>query len=72
MKRYLLRIFIVLVMLSMYSCINLKPYERVYVNDPQMLMDMDAGKNFENYVHSIREGAIPAGTKKSSGGCGCN
>lgn len=56
----------------MYSCINLKPYERVYVNDPQMQMDMDAGKNFENYVHSIREGAIPAGTKKSSGGCGCN
>lgn len=54
------------------SCKTIKPYERIYINDPQMQMGTAAPKNFENYVHSIREGAIPAGSSKSSGGCGCN
>ncbi len=54
------------------SCKTLKPYERIYVNDPQMQMGNAAPKNFENYVHSIREGAIPPASSKSSGGCGCN
>jgi len=54
------------------SCVTLKPYDRVYVNDPDMQMNGDAGKNYENYIHAIREGATPAGSGKSSGGCGCN
>ena len=54
------------------GCETLKSYERIYVNDPQMQMGNTSPKNFENYVHSIREGAIPAGSAKSSGGCGCN
>lgn len=54
------------------SCKTVKPYERIYINDPQMQMGSAAPKNFENYVHSIREGATPAGSSKSSGGCGCN
>jgi hypothetical protein len=58
--------------ISTVSCASLKPYDRVYVNDPEMQMGNDAGKNFENYVHSIREGATPAGNSKGSGGCGCN
>lgn len=40
--------------------------------DPEMEMGNDAGKVFQNYVHSIREGGNPAGTTKASGGCGCN
>ncbi len=44
----------------------------VYVNDPEMQMGADAGKNFQTYIQSIREGATPAGTSKASGGCGCN
>jgi hypothetical protein len=51
---------------------ELKPYERIYANDPEMQMGTDAGKNFQYYVFSIREGATPAGTIISSGGCGCN
>ncbi|MFH6983616.1 DUF4266 domain-containing protein [Marinoscillum luteum] len=54
------------------SCASLKPYERQYVDDPEMQMDFDNGVRFSNYVHSIREGATPAGAPKSSGGCGCN
>ena len=54
------------------SCVSLKPYERQYVNDPEMGMGNDAGKGFSNHVYSIREGASPAGNTEGSGGCGCN
>jgi hypothetical protein len=54
------------------GCTALKPYERIYVNDPLMQMGNTSAKNFENYTHSIREGITPPGAAKSSGGCGCN
>ena len=54
------------------SCTIIKPYERVYLDDPRMQMAHHAGQNFSNYVHSIREGSVPAGSAKSVGGCGCN
>jgi hypothetical protein len=69
MKQLAIRI-IILVLFT--SCISIKPYERQYINDPEMEMSNDAGKNFNNYVYSIREGAIPAGSVEASGGCGCN
>jgi len=73
MKKQVFKHFIVITsVLGLQSCVSIKPYERVYVNDPEMQMEVDAGKNFENYIHSIREGATPAGTNKASGGCGCN
>lgn len=59
-------------MLAGIGCQTVKPYQRVYVNDPEMQMGSNSGKRFEGYVESIREGAIPAGGTKSSGGCGCN
>ena len=64
--------FLILVAIFLANCTTLKPYERVYVNDPQMQMGNSAPKNFDNYVHSIREGAVPTGNSKASGGCGCN
>ena len=54
------------------SCVSVKPYERQYVNDPEMQMGHDSGQSFNSYVHSIREGSTPAGKVKGSGGCGCN
>ena len=38
---------ITLLIISISSCTSLKPYERVYVNDPEMQMGTDSGKNFE-------------------------
>jgi hypothetical protein len=69
MKRLACRI-IILAFLT--SCVSIKPYERQFVNDPQMQMSDDSGRDFNNYVYSIREGATPAGSTKASGGCGCN
>jgi hypothetical protein len=71
MKKYLFSL-VFIVSVGLASCVNLKPYERVYVNDPEMQMESDAGRNFEYYVQGIREGAFQAGTGKASGGCGCN
>jgi hypothetical protein len=73
MKRQLFKYFIGIIFIAgFYSCVSIKPYERIFVNDPEMLMGVDRGKEFEYYVHSIREGATPAGTIIASGGCGCN
>jgi len=65
---------LVLISLGISSCAptSLKPYERIYLNDPAMQMGLDAGLSFQNYIFTIREGSIPAGTSKASGGCGCN
>ncbi len=57
---------------TLSSCTSVKPYERQFVNDPQMQMNNDAGQNFSNYVFSIREAATPATSSNGSGGCGCN
>jgi hypothetical protein len=67
------RIYITLALLSILtSCKSVKPYDMVYINDSEMQMGNSSGKNYENYVQSIREGATPSGSIKSSGGCGCN
>jgi len=54
------------------SCTALKPYERIYVNDPEMQMGSSGSGAFENYVNTIREGSMSAESQKGSGGCGCN
>lgn len=72
MKIRLLKVLGGIICMMTLSCGTVKPYRRQYVNDPQMQMGADAGKNFSNYVFSIREGATPAGSAKASGGCGCN
>jgi len=65
-------LLILLALICLNSCVSLKPYERQYINDPDMQMGSDAGKSFRNYIFSIREGAVPADDQKASGGCGCN
>ena len=72
MNRFKRCLTIIALGFTVAACTVIHPYERVYIYDPQMQMSHNAGKNFSNYVHSIREGSIPAGSTKSSGGCGCN
>ena len=70
------RIFILLFFISGFliiqGCATVKPYQRVYLNDTEMQMGSSSGRAFMDYVHGIRTGSVIAGTKKSSGGCGCN
>lgn len=54
------------------ACATVAPYERQFISDSEMQMGSDSGQEFNNYIHSIREGATPAEGSKTSGGCGCN
>ncbi len=66
------KVFVFLLWIVLNACAAIKPYERVYVDDQEMELAKSSCKNFEGYVCSIREGAVPAAGSKSSGGCGCN
>ena len=74
MKKFLVKcvlLALVPAVLTLSSCMSLKPYERIYVNDPDMQMDADGGQQFGYYIHSIRESGLPGGAQSSGGGCGC-
>ena len=58
--------------LLLSSCATVPNYERIYLNDSEMQMGQTVASGVENYIHTIREGATPAGGAKTSGGCGCN
>ncbi len=62
----------VLVSSLLGACQPVAPYERIYLNDVEMQMGASTVQGFEQYILTIREGAIPAGGAKTSGGCGCN
>lgn len=71
MRRFLLFMGM-FVLLAGSGCSTVKPYQRVYLNDPEMQFGGRSGLGFEDYVHAIRTGSVVAGSKKASGGCGCN
>lgn len=65
---------LILLLLSMFlsSCVAVKPYEKVNINDPDMALSFRKDKKFEITFHVYREGASGANGGKSGGGCGCN
>lgn len=62
--------FWIISMLS--SCTSVKPYQRAYLEDKDMVFKQNAPEKFEQSAHTYREGAAGGGMGKSSGGCGCN
>ncbi|MGO3708301.1 MAG: DUF4266 domain-containing protein [Mesonia hippocampi] len=54
------------------SCVVVKEYEKVNINDPDMtLADKKCDRNVFT-MHSYREAAVGANGGKTGGGCGCN
>jgi len=70
--RFLVILLTVFSILILAGCSTVKPWQRVYLNDPEMQMTHSPGETFGDYVHSIRTGSLSAGSYKSAGGCGCN
>lgn len=70
MKTKLLILFFLLLFLN--SCVAVKEYEKVNLNDPDMLLVDRKEKTFETTFQVYREGASGANGGKSGGGCGCN
>ncbi|WP_299779142.1 DUF4266 domain-containing protein [uncultured Formosa sp.] len=54
------------------SCSAVKEYEKVNINDPDMILSQRNIDRFETNFQVYREGASGANGGKSGGGCGCN
>ena len=61
-----------LVILSLSSCVAVKEYEKININDPDMVLTALKIKKFETSAQVYREGASGANGGKTGGGCGCN
>ncbi len=55
----------------MASC-SVKPYQKMYLNDPCMDLAGNKLDYFETNFQTYREGASGANGGKVGGGCGCN
>ncbi len=54
------------------SCVVVKEYDKVNLNDPDMVLsDKKSDKNLTTF-HSYREASSGANGGKTGGGCGCN
>lgn len=63
---------VLLCMGSLTSCVVVKEYEKVNLNDPDMILaDQKCDRNVST-MHSYREAASGANGGKTGGGCGCN
>ncbi|WP_458626787.1 DUF4266 domain-containing protein [Winogradskyella sp. PC D3.3] len=65
-------IYAALITTCFTSCVVVKEYEKVNLNDPDMaLSDKKSDRNIST-AHSYREAAVGANGGKTGGGCGCN
>ncbi|WP_425075482.1 DUF4266 domain-containing protein [Psychroserpens sp. S379A] len=63
---------VALVLITLSSCVAVKEYEKVNLNDPDMLLaDKKSDRNISTF-HSYREAASGGNGGKTGGGCGCN
>lgn len=54
------------------SCVAVKGYQKVYLNDEDMKLSSLRLEAYDNSIESYREGASGANGGKTGGGCGCN
>jgi hypothetical protein len=54
------------------SCVTVKEYEKVYLNDPDMMLSNKKSDFYITAFHAYREAASGANGGKTGGGCGCN
>jgi hypothetical protein len=54
------------------SCVSVKAYQKVYLNDEDMKLATKTVETPETNFESYREGAGGANGGKVGGGCGCN
>ena len=62
----------VLVLVSSTSCVAVKEYNKVFLNDADMALKAPLSERLETTFHIYREAAAGANGGKTGGGCGCN
>jgi hypothetical protein len=65
---------IILLILAAFSssCVVVKEYDKVYLNDEEMMLAGKSMEQFETNFQIYREAAAGANGGKTGGGCGCN
>ncbi|NJO01851.1 MAG: DUF4266 domain-containing protein [Bacteroidia bacterium] len=58
--------------LFLEGCISVKAYQRMYLNDEDMKLNVRPIEVPEINAQSYREGASGGDVGKTGGGCGCN
>ncbi|UII75092.1 DUF4266 domain-containing protein [Flagellimonas sp. HMM57] len=66
----LLYLFVLLIVTS--SCVVVREYDKVYINDAEMQLGARASERFETNFQIYREASAGANGGKTGGGCGCN
>ncbi len=64
--------FMAVLLVCLSSCTAVREYEKVYINDPDMVLGTKNIDRFETNFHAYREAAVGANGGKTGGGCGCN
>lgn len=72
MKKIKFKLILFVVILSSSSCVTVKEYNKVYLNDLDMKLKSPLFERFETTYHIYREAAAGANGGKTGGGCGCN
>jgi len=65
-------VIILYILVIFSSCTTVKEYEKVNLNDPDMVLAQKKIDRFETNFQVYREAAAGANGGKSGGGCGCN
>ena len=65
---------VILLMLTCFfcSCVAVKEYEKVNINDPDMVLSEKKLDRNITTAQSYREASVGANGGKTGGGCGCN
>jgi hypothetical protein len=65
-------LYLLFVIGSLSSCVSVQEYQKIYLNDEDMILGLRRLESFEINFESYREGALGANGGKVGGGCGCN
>ena len=73
-RKYFSKFPIIMLMLfiSLQSCVSVKAYQKMYLNDSDMALKPRISESYEISFEAYREGAAGANGGKVGGGCGCN
>ncbi|WP_350292408.1 DUF4266 domain-containing protein [uncultured Croceitalea sp.] len=63
---------LVVIVVCSSSCVAVKEYDKVYLNDSDMRLGARSAERFETNFQLYREASSGANGGKTGGGCGCN
>ena len=65
-------IIAILFLMMISSCSTVKEYQKMNINDPDMVLSVLKTEMYETTFQTYREAAAGANGGKTGGGCGCN